>query len=222
MKLLFASDSFKGTISSEQTVEFLTKAAHEVFGPCETIGVPVADGGEGTTDAVILARKGVSVVHNPTSNMKLGSGFADVEKLLKKGINVSLGTDGAASNNNLDMLEEMHLASVIHNGFRQNATIMGAPSVIKMATLNGAALQGRDLCGNIEKGYKADFVVFSTDSPNMLPCLDPVALIVYSAGRSDVYMTVCDGQVIYENGEYKTIDKEKVYFNVRKAVDRLY
>ncbi len=174
------------------------------------------------SDMDILARKGVSVVHNPTSNMKLGSGFADVEKLLKKGINVSLGTDGAASNNNLDMLEEMHLASVIHNGFGQNATIMGAPSVIKMATLNGAALQGRDLCGNIEKGYKADFVVFSTDSPNMIPCLDPVALIVYSAGRSDVYMTVCDGQVIYENGEYKTIDKEKVYFNVRKAVDRLY
>ncbi len=174
------------------------------------------------SDMNILSEKGVSIVHNPTSNMKLGSGFADIDKFIKKGINVTLGTDGAASNNNLDMLEEMHLASVIHNGFKNNATILSAPNVIKMATLNGAMLQGRGDCGNIEKGYKADFVAFSTDNPNMIPCLDPAALVVYSAGRSDVYMTVCDGKIVYENGEYKTIDKEKVYFNVRKAVERLY
>lgn len=174
------------------------------------------------SDTDILLQKGVSIVHNPTSNMKLGSGFADIDKLIKKGINVTLGTDGAASNNNLDMLEEMHIASVIHNGFKNDATIMGAASVLKMATVNGAALQGRALCGNIAEGFKADFIAFSTDKPNMIPCLDPAALVVYSAGRSDVYMTVCDGKVIYENGEYKTIDKEKVYFNVRKAVERLY
>ncbi len=173
-------------------------------------------------DMELLAEKGVSVVHNPTSNMKLGSGFADVEKLISKGINVTLGTDGAASNNNLDMIEEMHLASVIHNGYARNATIMGASSVIRMATINGALLQGREGCGNLKPGCKADFVVFDTDKPNMLPCLDPVALVVYSAGRGDVYMTVCDGRILYENGEYKTIDKEKVYFDVRKAVERLY
>ena len=174
------------------------------------------------SDMDILKEKGVSIVHNPTSNMKLGSGFAPVEKFLEKGINVTLGTDGTASNNNLDMLEEMHLASVIHNGFMTDATVMNAEKVIKMATVNGARLQRRENCGNLLPGYKADFIAISTDKPNMFPCLDEAALVVYSAGRGDVCLTVCDGRTIYENGEYLTIDKEKVYFNVRNAVERLY
>ncbi len=173
-------------------------------------------------DMDILKKHNVSVVHNPTSNMKLGSGFAPVEKFISKGINVAIGTDGAASNNNLDMLEEMHLASLIHNGYMRDATVMSAEKIIKAATVNGAALQGRQNCGNLLAGYKADFVVFSTDMPNMIPCLDPSALIVYSAGRSDVYMTVCDGKVLYKNGEYLTLDKEKIYYDVKKAVARLY
>lgn len=173
-------------------------------------------------DMDILKARGVSIVHNPTSNMKLGSGFAPVEKFLLKGINVAIGTDGTASNNNLDMLEEMHLASVIHNGFMTDATVMNAEKVIKMATVNGAKLQRREKCGNLEAGFKADFVVLSCDAPNMFPCLDEAALVVYSAGRSDVYMTVVDGKTIYEKGEFLTIDKEKVYFNVRKTVERLY
>ena len=174
------------------------------------------------SDMDILKQKGVSIAHNPTSNMKLGSGFASVEKFLEKGINVTIGTDGTASNNNLDMLEEMHLAAVIHNGFMQDATVMNAEKVIKMATLNGARLQGRDNCGNLLAGYKADFVVLSTDAPNLFPCLDEAALVVYSAGRSDVYMTVVDGKVLYEKGQFLTIDKEKIYYNVKKAVERLY
>ncbi len=174
------------------------------------------------SDMDILKEHNVSVVHNPTSNMKLGSGFANVERLFEKGINVTLGTDGAASNNNLDMLEEMHIASIIHNGFLQDATVMKAEKIIKMATLNGALLQGREKSGNLLPGFKADIVAIATDKPNMIPCLDAPALVVYSAGRSDVCMTMCDGKILYENGEYLTIDKEKVYFNVKKAVERLY
>ena len=116
----------------------------------------------------------------------------------------------------------MHLASVIHNGFSQDATLMSADTIIKMATLNGAKLQGREKCGNLLPGFKADIVAISLDAPNMVPCLDAPALIVYSAGRSDVLMTMCDGKILYENGEYLTIDKEKVYYDVRKAVERLY
>ncbi len=174
------------------------------------------------SDMDIFRKHGVSVVHNPTSNMKLGSGFAPVERFIEKGINVALGTDGAASNNNLDMLEEMHLASLIHNGNLRDATVMSAEKVIKAATVNGASLQGRENCGNLLPGYKADFVAFSTDKPNMIPCLDPAALIVYSAGRQDVYMTVCDGKVLYKDGEFLTLDKEKIYYDVKKAVARLY
>lgn len=173
-------------------------------------------------DMDILKEKGVSIVHNPTSNMKLGSGFAPVEAFLSKGINVTIGTDGTASNNNLDMLEEMHLASVIHNGFMRDATVMNAEKIIKMATVNGAILQGRENCGNLLQGFKADFVALSLDSPNMFPCLDEAALVVYSAGRSDVVMTVVDGKTVYEKGEFLTIDKERVYYNVRKTVERLY
>ncbi|MBQ3537810.1 MAG: amidohydrolase [Clostridia bacterium] len=173
-------------------------------------------------DMDILKEKGVSIVHNPTSNMKLGSGFAPVEAFLSKGINVTIGTDGTASNNNLDMLEEMHMASVIHNGFMRDATVMNAEKIIKMATVNGAILQGRENCGNLLPGFKADFVAISLDSPNMFPCLDESALVVYSAGRSDVVMTVVDGKTVYEKGEFLTIDKERVYYNVRKTVERLY
>ena len=173
-------------------------------------------------DAEIFRRHNISVVHNPTSNMKLGSGFAPIEDYIAKDINVALGTDGAASNNNLDMLEEMHIASLIHNGYHRDATIMSAEKILKMATVNGAALQGRENCGNILPGYKADFIAIGTDAPNMIPCLDEAALIVYSAGRSDVVLTVVDGKVLYEKGEFLTLDKEKIYFDVKKAVERLY
>lgn len=173
-------------------------------------------------DISLLKEKNVSIVHNPTSNMKLGSGFAPVQKFLDRGLNVALGTDGAASNNNLNMFEEMHLAGIIHNGFCQDATIMKADTVINMATLNGARLQGRENCGEIKVGYKADFIAIDIDKPHLTPCLDIPALIVYSAQASDVCLTVCDGNILYENGEFKTIDAEKVYFEVKKTIEKLY
>lgn len=179
--------------------------------------VAVEDG-----DLEIFREKGVNVVHNPTSNMKLGSGFAPIPKMLGMGINVALGTDGAASNNNLDMFEEMHLASVIHNGYLQDATVMNADTVIDMATVSGAKLQGRPDCGEIKAGNKADIIAIDLNAPHLYPALDEKALITYSAQSSDVCMTMVDGRMLYENGEFKTLDTEKIYYDTDKAVKQLY
>lgn len=174
------------------------------------------------SDIDILKRYNVNIVHNPTSNMKLGSGFAPLRKFFDCGLNVALGTDGAASNNNLNMFEEMHLASVIHNGLSQNAVEVGAGEIINMATLNGAKVQRRENCGSLKVGNRADITAISLDSPHMQPCLDAVAAVVYSAQASDVCMTMCDGKILYEDGEYTTLDKEKIMFDVKNSVKRLY
>lgn len=174
------------------------------------------------SDMELFRRKGVSVVHNPTSNMKLASGFAPIQRMLDMGINVAFGTDGASSNNNLDMFEEMHIASIIHNGYILDATVMNADTVLNMATANGARVQRRENCGELKVGNKADIIAVSLDSPHMVPALDKKALLTYSAQSSDVTMTMVDGKVLYENGEYKTLDKEKIYFDINRAVEKLY
>ena len=174
------------------------------------------------SDMELFRRKGVSVVHNPTSNMKLASGFAPIQRMLDMGINVALGTDGASSNNNLDMFEEMHIASIIHNGYILDATVMNADTVLNMATANGARVQRRENCGELKVGNKADIIAVSLDSPHMVPALDKKALLTYSAQSSDVTMTMVDGKVLYENGENKTLDKEKIYFDINRAVEKLY
>lgn len=173
-------------------------------------------------DIDIFLRHGVSVVHNPSSNLKLGSGFAPVAKLIDRGVNVALGTDGAASNNNLNIFEEMHLASIIHNGYMKDATVMGADTVIDMATVNGARLQGRENCGELAVGNKADIIAVSLEGPHMRPALDKKSLVTYSAQGSDVCMNMVDGRILYENGEYKTLDKERIYYDLNRAVERLY
>lgn len=173
-------------------------------------------------DISLLTQKGVSIVHNPTSNMKLGSGFAPISTYIARGINVTLGTDGAASNNNLNMFEEMHLAGIIHNGYLRNATLMTEDTVIDMATVNGALLQGREKCGKIEIGYQADFIALDMDRPHLIPALDIPALIVYSAGAADVCLTVCDGKELYKDGTFYTIDQEKMRYNAAQAVKQLY
>lgn len=173
-------------------------------------------------DLQILKNHQVSVVHNPESNMKLGSGFAPIPRMLELGINVALGTDGAASNNNLNMFEEMHLAAVIHNGYTNNPVAMKAETVLKMATINGAALQQRLDTGSLEVGKKADIVAVNLDAPHMKPNLDPLALLVYSAQASDVTMTMVDGRILYEGGEYLTLDKERIIREFEDSLRYLY
>ncbi len=166
-------------------------------------------------DIAKLAARGASVAHCPISNLKLGSGVLPVEKLLKAGVNVALGTDGASSNNRLDMLRELQTAAILHKGVNTDPTVMPATSVLKMATRNGATAQRRDDCGEIKVGNRADLVLINCDVPHNLPLYDPYSMIVYSAISTDVLMTMVDGRVLYQNGEYKTLDIEKIKAEAR-------
>ena len=173
-------------------------------------------------DIGILRRHGVTVVHNPTSNMKLGSGFAPIPEMVEAGLNVTIGTDGTASNNNLNLLEEMHLASVIHNGYHGDAAILPARKIIEMATVNGARQQGREDTGVLIPGKRADLIAIDMDKPHLTPCLDAAGLVTYSAQGSDVCLTMVDGQILYENGRFLTLDKERILFEARETVKKLY
>ena len=173
-------------------------------------------------DMALMKEKGVSPVHNPTSNMKLGSGFAPIPRMLELGLNVALGTDGAASNNNLNMMEEMHLAAVLHNGFNQDPTLMKPAQVLNMATRNGARLQGRGDTGALEVGKKADIIAIDLTRPHLFPNIDPLALMTYSAQGSDVVMTMVDGRILYENGEFLTLDADRILHAAKTCVERLY
>ena len=170
-------------------------------------------------DLKILKEKGVTIVHNPTSNMKLGSGFAPIQKAVDMGINVALGTDGSSSNNNVNMFEEMHLASVIHNGYTLDTTIMKPETVIRMATLGGALAQGRPDTGSIEVGKRADIIAINLDAPHMVPDYDTLALVTYSAQASDVCMTMVDGKILYRNREFLTMDRERIFRDYRKSFE---
>ena len=153
--------------------------------------------------------------------MKLGSGFAPIVKMLEAGVNVTLGTDGAASNNNLNMFEEMHIASIIHKGFTMDPTVVKCNDTLRMATINGAKLQGRPDTGALKVGNCADIIAIDMDKPHLFPNNDTVSLLCYSAQGSDVYMTMVDGKILYENGEYLTIYREKAMFYAKKAAKEL-
>ena len=152
-------------------------------------------------DFRIMAEKGVSLIHNPTSNMKLGSGFARVRRAMELGVNVALGTDGCASNDNLDMFEEMHICSLIHKGLAKDPTVLSAWDVIDMATVNGAKALGMDDTGEIAVGKKADLCVVDLDRTHLTPCLDIPNLVVNSMHASDVVETIVNGKKVYEKSE---------------------
>ena len=149
-------------------------------------------------DFRIMAEKGVSLIHNPTSNMKLGSGFARITRAMELGVNVALGTDGCASNDNLDMFEEMHICSLIHKWLAKDPTVLSAWDVIDMATKNGAKALGMDDTGEIAVGKKADLCVVDLDKPHLTPCLDIPNLVVNSMHASDVVETIVSGKTVYE------------------------
>lgn len=152
-------------------------------------------------DFRIMAEKGVSLIHNPTSNMKLGSGFARVPRAMELGVNVALGTDGCASNDNLDLFEEMHIASLIHKGLAKDPTVLSAWDVVDMATVNGAKALGLSDTGEIAVGKKADLCVVDLDKPHLTPCLDIPNLVVNSMHASDVAETWVDGKRVYKKSK---------------------
>ena len=172
-------------------------------------------------DMDIMKARNVAVIHNPTSNMKLASGFAPIPRMLEKGLLVTLGTDGCASNNNLNMLEELHLLSVIHKGYARDPRLIPATQALNIATRNGAALQGRDDTGSLSVGKKADLIAVDLNRPHLIPNLDAVALMCYSAQGSDVAMTMVNGKILYENGEFLTLDAEKICHDAAEVVKKL-
>ena len=162
-------------------------------------------------DIMLYKKYGVKVSHNISSNMKLGSGRAPIEKYIEKGVLVSLGTDGAASNNSLNMFNEIRLTALIHKGITANPTVADAYSVLEMATINGAKALGiDDITGSLELGKFADFIVISTDYEGLKPLYNPISHLVYASSGRDVEKVYVGGELIYRNGEYFTIDKEKV------------
>ena len=168
-------------------------------------------------DIAILAEKGVSVAHNPVSNLKLGSGVMPLGKILSAGINVCLGTDGVASNNRLNILREMQTAAILHKGVMLDPTATTALQMPKLATRNGALAQGRKDCGEIQIGARADLVLIDRTSVHNMPCFDDYAMLCYSADRSDVLMTMVDGRILYQNGTYTLIDEERLRYDAQKV-----
>ena len=168
------------------------------------------------SDMELMAQKGATVAHCPSSNLKLACGIARVPQMLACGVNVAMGTDGSASNNNLDILKEMYLASVVQKGISGDPTVMPAASMLGFATVNPAAAQGRGDCGVIEPGKKADITVFDLNSVEAVPMYNYSSALLYSMTGRNVAMTVCDGKILYENGEFKTIDIEKIKYEVNK------
>lgn len=173
------------------------------------------------SDLAIMKEKGTRIVHNPTSNLKLGSGIARVPEMMDMGIDVCLGTDGAASNNNLNMFEEMHLAAILHKGTAMNPQLMEAGSILRMGTVNGAKAIGFDDTGILKEGMKADIVLIDTNKPHFYPKNNPVAMAVYSAQASDVDTVIVDGNILMQNREFKNIDEEKIKFEVNALSGRL-
>lgn len=165
-------------------------------------------------DIDILAEKNISVSNNPGSNLKLGNGFARVDDLLNHGVNVCLGTDGAASNNNLNMFEEISLASLINKGLTKNPESVPAYKALEMATINGAKAIGKESeIGSIEIGKKADIIMIDIDKPHFYPRNNPVASLVYSAQASDVDTVLVDGEILMKEGEFVTIDLQNIMQN---------
>jgi 5-methylthioadenosine/S-adenosylhomocysteine deaminase len=181
---------------------------HAVAAHCVTVS---AD------DIGILHRNGVHVASNPGSNMKLASGIAPVDAMLKAGINVALGTDGASSNNNLDMLEEARLSALCAKLREGDPAAVKAYDALKMATIGGARALGIDSkTGSIEVGKDADIIVFRGNSPSMHPRIDMVSNLLYSASSSDVSMTMVKGRILMEDTRIIGLDLDRIYRETEK------
>ena len=173
-------------------------------------------------EIALLAEYDVKISHNPGSNLKLGSGIAPLSNMLAKGIRPSLGTDSAASNNNLDMLEEIRLAALIHKGVEQEPERVSAMTALKMGTIYGAeALFMEERIGTLEVGKKADLIVMDITGAHMQPKHNLVSHLVYSASKADVCDVYIDGKQVVKDGECLTLDEEKIGYEAEQAFEAL-
>ena len=200
-ELQYSKDTFGMTsIELYESIGFLdgpTIAAHVVW-PTE-VEIP------------ILVERKVGVIHNPTSNLKIASGIAPIVEMLQAGVRVGLGTDGAASNNDLDMWEEMRLAALLQKVDRMDPTVMSASTVLTMATSGGALAIGLgDSIGSIEVGKRADIIQVAFDDVHHIPTYDVISHLVYVTDEQDVTSVVVDGKLLMKDREMLTIDTERV------------
>ncbi len=173
-------------------------------------------------DIDIMARHGVSVMSCPGSNLKLGSGIARTAKMLKNGVTVSCATDGAASNNNLSMMEEMTLLALLQKGTEHDPELIPAKTAIKTATAYGARTLGLEaMTGSIEAGKQADIIVIDTSGTRYCPKADLLNHMVYSGSDADVAMTMASGKILYENGSITFGDIEEIKYNAQRCAQRL-
>ena len=171
----------------------------------------------------IIKKNNVKISHNPCSNMKLASGVAPVSKLIENDICVSIGTDGASSNNNLDLIEELKTASLLQKVSTLDPKVLNSDEAIAMGTIKGAEALGLESeIGSIEVGKKADIVLIDTNSANMVPDSSSLSSnIIYSANGSNVDTTICDGKILMENKKLTILDEEEIYAKARKAIKEL-
>ena len=173
-------------------------------------------------DMDILVRKNVSVVTNPASNMKLGNGFAPIGRLLEKGINVCLGTDGAASNNCLNMFHELSLLTLIHKGTGKTPQCVSAKEGFRIATINGARALGLEKeIGSIEVGKKADLAILDLNTPSLTPRNNLIAGLSYSANGSEVDTVIINGKITMENRRILTMNEQLVYRKIQQIIERM-
>jgi 5-methylthioadenosine/S-adenosylhomocysteine deaminase len=173
-------------------------------------------------DINLLRRFDVKVSHCPESNMKLASGIAPIPELLDQEVCVGLGTDGCASNNNLDLFLEMDTAAKLHKVNTLDPTVLDAPTVFRMATLQGAKALGIDKrVGSLEPGKKADVIVIDTRKPHLTPMYNPISHVVYAARGSDVSTSIINGRVMMENGKLLSLDLEKAMADVNQIADEI-
>lgn len=172
-------------------------------------------------DMDIMAAKNVRVAHNPQSNLKLASGIAPVARMLEKGICVGLGTDGASSNNNLDMLEECRAAAMLHKTTTLNPLAVPAAQAWDMATVNGAQVLGFDALGKLSVGQQGDIVLWNMHKPYWYPRHNKLSLLVYAANSSDADTVIVNGKVVLQNGSMTLFDEEKIYAEANLRAQKL-
>ncbi len=168
-------------------------------------------------DMALLAENDVKVVHPPESNMKLASGISPVPRLLEMGVTVALGTDGCASNNNLDMFGEMDTCAKLHKAATLDPTVLSAKTVLNMATRAGAKAMGwADEVGRLEPGTLADLIVVDFNKPHLTPVYSRASHLVYSAGAADVRHSIIDGRIVMRDRKLLTLDLEEIFGHVRE------
>lgn len=173
------------------------------------------------SDIDILAQKGVSVAANPVSNLKLANGIAPIKKMLEKGVNVALGTDGPGSNNGQNMFREMNFHALLHKGINHDAVAVGASDTYKCATINGAKALNLENIGELKVGNKADLFVMDINQPQFYPRNNMLGALCYSARGTEIETVMVDGKILIENGKSTTLDEEKIYYNASKVIERI-